>query len=68
MNSGSHFMFAILFLSDYSTELHNQGSGQVVAWGAGDYGQLGSGFLWDDATPRFVVNLDHVVDVSAGLR
>eukprot|EP01036_Dinobryon_divergens_P028234 gene28234-37147_t len=45
-----------------------EGSGQVVAWGAGDYGQLGSGFVWDDATPRFVVNLDHVVDISAGLR
>jgi len=45
-----------------------QGSGQVVAWGAGDYGQLGSGFQWDDSTPRLVVNLNAVVDISAGLR
>lgn len=25
------------------------GAGQVISWGAGDYGQLGHGFAWDDA-------------------
>lgn len=24
------------------------GAGQVISWGAGDYGQLGHGFAWDD--------------------
>ena len=28
------------------------GAGQVISWGAGDYGQLGHGFAWDD--PRYV--------------
>ncbi len=58
----------LVSIPDSSLSFHGQGSGQVVAWGAGEYGQLGSGFLWDDATPRFVVNLDNVVDISAGFR
>jgi hypothetical protein len=42
-------------------------SGQVVSWGAGGYGQLGSGFLWDDPRPTVVNGLESVVQVSAGM-
>ena len=45
-----------------------KGSGQVVAWGANEYGQLGSGFQWDDPTPKIINNLRGVVHLSAGLR
>lgn len=45
-----------------------RGSGQVVAWGANEYGQLGSGFLWDDPTPKIVNGLRGVTHLSAGLR
>lgn len=30
------------------------GNKQVVSWGAGDYGQLGNGFMWDDSQPKVV--------------
>lgn len=45
-----------------------KGGAQVVAWGANEYGQLGSGFLWDDPTPKIINNLRGVVYVAAGLR
>lgn len=58
--------------SIYAGGFHNlvllKGSGQVVAWGANEYGQLGSGFQWDDATPKIINNLRGVVYLSAGLR
>ena len=43
-------------------------SGQVMTWGAGDYGQLGHGFTWDDAQPRLVNDLKSVIMISAGAR
>lgn len=43
-------------------------SGQVISWGAGDYGQLGHGFQFDDPQPKFINNLLKVIDISAGLR
>jgi hypothetical protein len=45
-----------------------RGSGQVVAWGANEYGQLGNGFLWDDPYPKIVNNLKGVMYISTGLR
>jgi alpha-tubulin suppressor-like RCC1 family protein len=36
--------------------------GQLVSWGAGGYGQLGHGFLWDDSGPRFINNMSEVSD------
>ena len=43
-------------------------SGQIMSWGAGDYGQLGHGFMWDDAKPRIINNLKSVVMMAAGSR
>jgi alpha-tubulin suppressor-like RCC1 family protein len=43
-------------------------SGQVISWGANEYGQLGNGNQWDDATPKFINNLKDVYEISAGLR
>ena len=43
-------------------------SGQVIAWGGGDHGQLGNGFLWDDPRPRLIVGLKDVIRISAGRR
>lgn len=43
-------------------------SGQVIAWGGNDYGQLGNGFQWDDPQPRFMNNMKGVVSISAGQR
>ncbi len=40
--------------------------GEVVAWGAGDRGQLGDGSESDSATPVTVRNLDDVTAISAG--
>jgi alpha-tubulin suppressor-like RCC1 family protein len=45
-----------------------RGSGQVVAWGANEYGQLGNGFLWDDPTPKIVNGLRGVTHLATGLR
>lgn len=42
--------------------------GNLITWGAGDYGQLGHGFLWDDEKPNVVNDLKGVVQVAAGLR
>lgn len=44
------------------------GTGQVVSWGAGDYGQLGHGYAWDDSRPRLITNLKDCISISAGLR
>lgn len=44
------------------------GPGSVIAWGAGAYGQLGNGFLWDVPQPFLVNGLKDVTGVSAGLR
>lgn len=42
--------------------------GNVISWGAGNYGQLGNGLQNDDAIPRLVVGLRDVIEISAGLR
>lgn len=36
--------------------------------GAGDYGQLGQGFMWDDAKPKLINDLKDVTFIAAGLR
>lgn len=43
-------------------------AGQIISWGAGDYGQLGRGMLWDDAKPDFVNDIKDVTFIAAGLR
>lgn len=43
-------------------------SGQVMSWGAGDYGQLGHGFTWDDPQPRIINDLKGVIMMAAGHR
>lgn len=43
-------------------------TGQVIAWGAGDYGQLGNGFQFDTNDPQIINGLDRVISLSAGLR
>ena len=43
-------------------------SAQVVSWGAGDYGQLGHGSMWDDAAPNLIQGLKGVTMVAAGAR
>lgn len=43
-------------------------SGQLIAWGANDYGQLGNGFQFDDPYPRIINNVKSVIMLSAGLR
>jgi hypothetical protein len=43
-------------------------SGQVLVWGAGGYGQLGSGFGWNDPEPSLVPNLTNAISIAAGLR
>ena len=43
-------------------------SGQVISWGAGDYGQLGHGFLWDDPQPKLVNAVKYCEAISAGAR
>lgn len=40
--------------------------GEVVAWGAGEEGQLGDGSTENSATPMTVRNLEHVTAISAG--
>lgn len=42
--------------------------GQIVSWGASNYGQLGHGFLWDEPLPRIIGGIADVVAVSAGKR
>lgn len=43
-------------------------SGQVIAWGAGDYGQLGNGYQFDTYEPQIINGLDRVISLSAGVR
>ena len=43
-------------------------SGQVISWGAGDYGQLGHGFIWDDSQPKIVNAVKYCEAISAGAR
>ena len=43
-------------------------SAQVISWGAGDYGQLGHGSMWDDAAPNLIQGLKGVTMVAAGAR
>lgn len=45
-----------------------EGSGQVISWGAGDRGQLGSGLQFDDHRPRIINQLERVTAMAAGLR
>eukprot|EP01041_Mallomonas_annulata_P008279 gene8279-17035_t len=45
-----------------------RGKGQVIVWGGGEYGQLGSGFIWDEPRPRVLPGLKDVLRISAGLR
>lgn len=52
----------------YHTMLLLEPSGQVLVWGGGAYGQLGSGFGWNDPEPTLVPNLAGVFSISAGLR
>ncbi|CAM9159640.1 unnamed protein product [Discosporangium mesarthrocarpum] len=44
------------------------GSGGLVAWGAGGYGQLGDGHMWDRPETVLVPGLEGVVHASAGQR
>eukprot|EP00602_Paraphysomonas_sp_CaronLab_P007962 CAMPEP_0185034642 /NCGR_PEP_ID=MMETSP1103-20130426/24704_1 /TAXON_ID=36769 /ORGANISM="Paraphysomonas bandaiensis, Strain Caron Lab Isolate" /LENGTH=667 /DNA_ID=CAMNT_0027571381 /DNA_START=134 /DNA_END=2137 /DNA_ORIENTATION=+ len=41
---------------------------QIVVWGAGEYGQLGDGFAWDNPKPQVVPNVKNVIQMSAGMR
>lgn len=43
-------------------------SGQIVSWGAGDYGQLGHGLQFDEDKPRIINQLERVTSLHAGLR
>jgi len=43
-------------------------SGQVIAWGANEYGQLGNGNQWDEPAPKMITSLRGVISLSAGLR
>ena len=43
-------------------------AGRILVWGGGEYGQLGSGYGWNDPEPTFVPNLNAIFSVSAGLR
>jgi hypothetical protein len=43
-------------------------SGQLVSWGASDYGQIGRGYLFHDPNPQFILNVEKVISVSAGMR
>lgn len=43
-------------------------SGQIISWGASDYGQTGRGYLFHDPYPQFILNLEKVISLSAGLR
>ena len=43
-------------------------NGLVIAWGGGQYGQLGHGHIWDRADPVFVTGLRSVVAIGAGQR
>ena len=40
----------------------------VITWGEGTYGQLGRENAWDDARPGMIINLTHVMRISAGRR
>ena len=42
--------------------------GQVISWGAGEYGQLGHGWLWDEPKPTLINEVMGVVQISAGTR
>ena len=44
------------------------GIGQVVSWGAGEYGQLGHGDSWDTAHPRAIKDMSGAISVHAGKR
>jgi alpha-tubulin suppressor-like RCC1 family protein len=58
--------------SIYAGGFHNlvllKGIGQVISWGANEYGQLGSGYQWDDPQPKIINNLKGVIYLAAGLR
>ncbi|WP_309381279.1 polymorphic toxin-type HINT domain-containing protein [Cerasicoccus frondis] len=41
-------------------------SGNVYAWGANHYGQLGDGSVGDHSTPTIITILENVVDIQAG--
>lgn len=43
-------------------------TGQVISWGAGEYGQLGHGSMWDMAEPRVINDLKGVSQIAAGAR
>ena len=43
-------------------------NGLVIAWGGGQYGQLGHGHVWDRADPVFVTGLRSAVAIDAGQR
>ena len=43
-------------------------TGQVIAWGANEYGQLGNGNQWDEPVPKMITSLRGVIALSAGLR
>lgn len=58
----------MLVCVDGRNDVFCSGSGNIIAWGAGDYGQLGTGFLWDETQPQLLNGIDHVVQLSAGLR
>ena len=66
--SGIQLLIQSIHAGGYHNLVLLKGSGQVVSWGANEYGQLGTGFLWDDPTPKIVNNLRGVVHLSAGLR
>jgi alpha-tubulin suppressor-like RCC1 family protein len=45
-----------------------ENSGQIISWGAGDYGQLGHGDQYDDPAPKIINKIKDVTAIAAGLR
>jgi len=64
----SDFTIVAVAAGGYHNLALSRQSGQVMSWGAGDYGQLGHGEMWDDAQPRIINDLKGVVMISAGMR
>lgn len=52
----------------YHNVILTSNMGNVITYGAGDYGQLGNGWQWDDPKPRIVPRVNLVFHISAGWR
>eukprot|EP00596_Hydrurales_sp_CCMP1899_P000603 CAMPEP_0119046636 /NCGR_PEP_ID=MMETSP1177-20130426/47913_1 /TAXON_ID=2985 /ORGANISM="Ochromonas sp, Strain CCMP1899" /LENGTH=528 /DNA_ID=CAMNT_0007020065 /DNA_START=236 /DNA_END=1819 /DNA_ORIENTATION=- len=57
ISAGGHHVLALTFFG-----------GQVLTWGANDYGQLGNGHQFDEVTPQQIAGIKGGVLISAGLR